>query len=119
MGGGSLFALAPGAVPLIGIQALDAISGIMFGLLSPLIAADLTRRTGYLNLAIGSLGLAAGLGATFSTVLGGILADRFGMTFAFLGLAAIAMTALLLIWLVMPETKPASEAAPLARNAAA
>jgi MFS family permease len=83
-----LFATGPGALPLVAIQALDAVSGIMFGLMPPLIAADLTRRNGYLNLAIGSLGLAAGLGATFSTILAGWMADRFGADAAFFGLAA-------------------------------
>ena len=104
-----LLALAPEAIPLILIQSLDAISGIMFGLLPPLLAADLTRRTGYLNLAIGSLGLAAGLGATFSTVLAGYLADTQGMTTAFAGLGFVALTALLVIWVAMPETKPAAK----------
>ena len=57
---------------------LDGVSATVFGLIMPLIAADLTRRTGYLNLAIGSLGLAAGLGATASTTVAGWVADTFG-----------------------------------------
>jgi MFS family permease len=72
----------------------------------PLIAADLTRRTGYLNLAIGALGLAAGLGATASTTAAGVVADRFGAPAAFLGLAVIGFAAVALIWWMMPETRP-------------
>jgi MFS family permease len=60
---GVLFATLPGAWPLAVFQALDGVSAAaVFGVMLPLIAADLTRRTGYLNLAIGALGLALGLG---------------------------------------------------------
>lgn len=102
-----LFATLPGAVPLTLYQALDGVSAAVFGLMLPLIAADTTRRTGYLNLAIGSLGLASGLGATFSTVIAGEVAERFGEPAMFLFLAAVAASAVLLLWLAMPETRPA------------
>jgi predicted MFS family arabinose efflux permease len=49
---GLLFAMLPGALPLAAFQALDGISAAVFGLMLPLIAADLTNRTGYLNLAV-------------------------------------------------------------------
>jgi MFS family permease len=101
-----LFATGPGPLPLLAIQTLDAISGIMFGLMPPLIAADLTRRNGYLNLAIGSLGLAAGLGATFSTIVAGWMADRFGADVAFMGLAAAGAGAWAVAFIAMPETRP-------------
>jgi MFS family permease len=101
-----LFATGPGPIPLIAIQSLDAVSGIMFGLMPPLIAADLTRRNGYLNLAIGSLGLAAGLGATFSTGLAGWMADQFGAEVAFIGLAVAGAAAWAVAFIAMPETRP-------------
>ena len=75
------------------IQVLDGVSATVFGMIMPLIAADLTRRTGYLNLAIGALGLAAGLGATASTTAAGWVADMFGAPAAFLGLALIGFGA--------------------------
>jgi MFS family permease len=103
---GLLFATEPGAVPLVAMQVLDGVSATVFGLMMPLIAADLTRRTGYLNLAIGALGLAAGLGATASTTAAGVVADRFGAPAAFLGLAVIGFAAVALIWWMMPETRP-------------
>jgi MFS family permease len=103
---GLLFATTPDAVPLVAIQLLDGISATVFGLTMPLIAADLTRPTGYLNLAIGSLGLAAGLGATASTTAAGLVADAFGASAAFLGLAAIGLAAVAVIWWMMPETRP-------------
>jgi len=57
--------MLPGGVPLVVFQALDGVSSAaVFGLMLPLIAADVTKRTGFLNLAIGAFGLASGLGAT-------------------------------------------------------
>jgi hypothetical protein len=44
---------------------------------------------GFLNIAIGSFGLAASLGATFSTTLAGWIADRYGLPMAFLALSAV------------------------------
>lgn len=101
-----LLALFPGALPLMLFQALDGVSAAVFGLMLPLIAADVTQRTGYLNLAIGALGLAAGLGATFSTIIGGWIGDRFSGSAAFLSLAAAGLLAVALLWIAMPETRP-------------
>jgi MFS family permease len=85
---------------------LDGVSATVFGLMVPLIAADVTGRTGYFNLAISSISLASGLGATFSTTAAGWLADMFGAPVAFLVLASVGLAALALIWTLMPETKP-------------
>jgi MFS family permease len=104
---GLLLAVSPGALPLVLFQALDGISAAVFGLMLPLIAADLTRRTGYLNLTIGWFGLASGLGATFSTVIAGWIADNFGIQMMFLFLAGAGATATALLWLGMPETRRA------------
>ncbi len=102
-----LFAFLPGALPLAVFQALDGVSAAVFGLMLPLIAADVTKRTGYLNLAIGSLGLAAGLGATFSTLIAGLIAQHFGVQPMFLFLGAVGAASVALLWLAMPETRPA------------
>ncbi len=116
---GLLLATQPGAVPLAAMQALDGVSAAVLGIMVPLIAADVTRRTGYLNLAINSIGLAASLGATFSTTLGGLVADRFGISAALLGLTGIGFAATALIWAALPETRPArpSKATPSPRPA--
>jgi predicted MFS family arabinose efflux permease len=113
-----LLAFHPGALPLIAIQALDGISATVFGLMLPLIAADLTRRTGYLNFAIGSIGLATGIGATFSTSAAGWIADTAGPETAFLALAATGAAALALLFVAMPETRPTRTAAKPAPAAA-
>jgi MFS family permease len=101
-----LFAILPGALPLAVLQALDGVSAAVFGLMLPLIAADLTKRTGYLNLAIGALGLASGLGATFSTAIAGWIGDHAGDPMTFLFLAAVGAVSVLLLWVAMPETRP-------------
>lgn len=101
-----LFAVVPGAFPLVVLQALDGVSAAVFGLMLPLIAADVTKRTGFLNLAIGALGLASGLGATFATLIAGWIGDRFGDMTTFLCLAAAGAAAVGLLWIAMPETRP-------------
>lgn len=101
-----LFMVLPGALPLTFLQALDGISAAIFGLMLPLIAADLTSRTGFLNLAIGALGLAGGLGATFSTAIAGWIGDRFGDPATYLCLAIAGAAAVALLALAMPETRP-------------
>ena len=101
-----LFAADPDQIMLPVIQILDGVSATVLGLMLPLIAADLTAKTGYLNLAIGSFGLAAGLGATFSTTVAGWAADKWGADLAFLGLAGMGGLAVLLLAVAMAETRP-------------
>ncbi|MGE0419767.1 MAG: MFS transporter [Acetobacteraceae bacterium] len=103
-----LFATDPNPSMLVAIQALDGVSATVFGLMMPLIAADLTRKTGHLNLAIGSIGLAAGIGATISTTAAGLISDHFGLDTAFYALAAIGFLATAIVVLLMPETRPGS-----------
>jgi len=105
-----LFAFSPGPEAVDVIEILDGVSATVLGLMLPLIAADLTQKTGHLNLAIGSFGLAVGLGATFSTMVAGWVADRMGAEMAFLGLALVGGIATVLLALAMPETRPATEA---------
>ena len=102
-----LFALLPSAINLIGIEILDGIGAAVVGIMIPLIAADLTRQTGYLNLAIASFGLAAALGATISTSLAGWIADMVNPRGAFLALAVIGIAALASLWRIVPETRSA------------
>jgi predicted MFS family arabinose efflux permease len=74
--------------------------------LVPLVVADVTRRTGHFNLALGITGTAIGLGASLSTTLAGYVSDHFGSETAFLVLAVIAAGGLACIWAFMPETRP-------------
>lgn len=110
---GLLLAATGSPYVVVPAQALDGVSGAMFGVMVPLIAADLTRRTGCLNLAMGAINLAIGLGAALSTAIAGPIADSWGYGAAFLCLAGAGSIATLLVWFVMPETSP-GPAVPLA-----
>jgi MFS family permease len=101
---GVLLAVLPGAWLPIGAQAISGISASVFGVLFPLIAADITRGTSHFNLCMGALGLAMFLGAGLSTTLGGWIADEFGVQLAFVVLAGIGGLGTLVVWLAMPET---------------
>lgn len=102
-----LLAGNPAAISLIAIELLDGLAASTMGVMIPLIAADLTEKTGYLNLAIGSFGLAGSLGATFSTTLAGWIADRFGLAIAFYALTLPALLGIAILLFIMPETRPA------------
>jgi MFS family permease len=102
---GILFAIASHPYALVAIQVLDGLSAAVFAIMLPLVAADVTRGTGHFNLTQGILGSAMGIGASLSTTLAGYLADSFGGPAAFLGLAAIALVGLVLLWMTLPETK--------------
>ncbi|KAG0163108.1 hypothetical protein DFQ30_000732 [Apophysomyces sp. BC1015] len=103
---------------LVPVQVFDGLSAAVFGVMLPLIAADVAGGKGRYNLCIGVFGLAAGIGATLSTMLAGLAADRFGNGVSFIGLAAAGALAVLLVWLAMPETRESDvDAAPAARDA--
>jgi MFS family permease len=104
-----LFAVTVDPPLLIGIQLLDGISGTALGVLTALIVADLTNGTGRFNLAQGFVGTLAGIGATLSTTFFGLIVGNFGSAIGFLSIAAAALAAVFLAWLLMPETKPANE----------
>jgi MFS family permease len=91
---------------LIVAQLLDGISATMLGVLTALIVADLTAGTGRFNLAQGFVGTTSGVGASLSTTLSGLLAGSLGRAAGFLGIAAVALVAVLLLWLLLPETNP-------------
>lgn len=105
---GVVMAVAPDAWVLVPVQALSGISGAVFGVLFPLISADLTIKNGRFNLCMGVLGLAVFVGATFSTTLAGWIADAAGDPAAFLGLAGVGMAGTLACRYLMPETRPAT-----------
>jgi MFS family permease len=100
-----LFAITAHPYLLVAIQVLDGLSAAVFAIMLPLVAADVTRATGRYNLTQGIMGSAMGVGASLSTTLAGYMADSFGGTVAFLGLATVALAGLLLLWTSLPETK--------------
>jgi predicted MFS family arabinose efflux permease len=103
---GLLFAAVHDPYLLVVVQLLDGISAAVFGVMVPLVVADVTRGTGHFNLALGIVGTAIGIGASLSTALAGYISDHAGSRIAFLGLSAVAALGLALIWKLMPETRP-------------
>ena len=108
---GLLFAGVADPYLMVAIQLLDGLSAAVLGVLTPLIVADVTRDTGYYTTSLGMVGLAIGTGATLSTTAAGLMADHFGSSSAFLGLAAVGLCATLLVATMMPETRPALDPA--------
>jgi sugar phosphate permease len=103
---GKLFALIPEPQALLAFQLLDGVSGAVIGVLTALVVADLTSGTGRFNLAQGFIGTSSGVGASLSTALFGVIAVSFGRTVVFLSIAAAALLAVLILWFLMPETRP-------------
>ncbi|MET0222586.1 MAG: MFS transporter [Tardiphaga sp.] len=102
---GVLFAVVKDPYVLVAVQVFDGVTAAVFSVMIPLIVADVAFGSGRFSLAQGIVGTATGIGASLSTVIAGFVADRFGAPVAFFGLAGVAALGLLLIWLVMPETR--------------
>src|SRR5690349_13258331 len=104
-----LFAFFEDPLFLVGFQLLDGISAAIIGVLTALVTADITHGSGRFNLAQGTIGTASGIGATLSTAVFGLIAANFGRTTTFLSMAAVALLAASIMWLLMPETSPSTE----------
>jgi MFS family permease len=102
---GIFFGMVSDPYLLVAVQILDGITAAVFSVMIPLIVADIAFGSGHFNFAQGIVGTATGIGASLSTVLAGFVADRFGGSVAFFGLAGVAALGLLMIWTVMPETR--------------
>jgi MFS family permease len=110
---GILFATVTDPYFLVVVQLLDGITATMFSVMVPLTVADLTRGTGRFNLTLGLVGTMMGIGASLSPTLAGYITDSFGSPAAFFSLAAIAFVGLVVVALLMPETRPAEKEAPI------
>jgi MFS family permease len=93
-------------------QTLDGVSAAVFGVLLPLVVADITYHGGRFNFALGLAGGACALGASASNVAAGAIADAVGLPATFLVLAALGVGATALVWLIMPETAHLATARP-------
>jgi MFS family permease len=102
---GTLYTLTDNPYFLIGVQLMDGIGAAIFGVVSVLVIADLTRGTGRFNFTQGVVATAIGLGASLSNGITGFIVQRAGFNTAFLFLAGVATFALGIFWIFMPETK--------------
>jgi MFS family permease len=109
---GLLLALLPGTWLLVAGQSISGISAAVFGVMLPLVAADLTLGRGHFNLCIGLFGLCSAGGAALSTTMAGYIADNVSQTAAFFALAGAGLVGTLMIWALMPETEPKEQFGP-------
>jgi MFS family permease len=103
----AVFAASNDPAVIIAAQLLDGFSAAALGVLVPLVIADTTRGTGHFNLAQGVVGAAVGIGASLSTTIAGYVADAFGFVFVFVFLGLVGASGLLLVLMLMPETREA------------
>jgi predicted MFS family arabinose efflux permease len=78
----------------------------MYDALLPLLLADMMRGTGRYSLARGVIGTIQGIGGSTSLGAAGFIVAAFGYNVAFLTLAVVAVIALLVIVVALPETRP-------------
>jgi len=101
---GVLYTLTHNTDALVAIQILDGVAAGIFGVVSVLVIADLTKGTGRFNLTLGAIGMAVGIGASLSQVIAGSIVHHFGSSAGFLFLAAVAAAAFAILNFFMPET---------------
>jgi predicted MFS family arabinose efflux permease len=102
---GVLYTLTSNTAWLVAIQALDGVAAAIFGVVSVLVIADLTRGTGRFNLTLGAITTAVGIGAALSQVIAGSIVHHVGSNAGFLFLAGVALGAFAILYLFMPETR--------------
>jgi predicted MFS family arabinose efflux permease len=100
-----LYTLTHHTVALVGIQVLDGVGAGIFGVVSVLVIADLTKGSGRFNLTLGAISTAVGIGASLSQVIAGAIVHHVGYNAGFLFLASVAAVALAILYFFMPETR--------------
>jgi MFS family permease len=80
------------------VQILDGVGAGILGVAVPGLVARILAGTGHINAGLGAVMTLQGIGAALSTTVGGLFAQRFGYSAAFLALGGIAAAALAL-WL--------------------
>lgn len=109
---GALFAVVHDPYLLVAVQIFDGVTAAVFAVMIPLTVADVAFGSGHFSLAQGIVGTASGIGGSLSTVVAGFASDKYGSVTAFTGLSGVALTGLLLIALLMPETGRQRERGP-------
>ena len=101
-----LFAVVTDPFLIVAVQFLNGIASAAFLIMVPLITSDIAGKSGHFNLALGFVGFMIGIGGMSSTTLAGWVADHYGDAATFVFLAAVGLTATILVWVAMPETLP-------------
>ncbi|MCX2933445.1 MFS transporter [Mycobacterium sp. CVI_P3] len=95
---------------IVSVQILDGIGAGIFGAMFVLVVADLTRGTGHFNLVLGAATTLQGIGAALSPTLAGFVAVAAGFHVALFVLSGIAVLALIVFVVGVPETANLPEA---------
>lgn len=106
---GFLYTLTDSPAFLISNQILDGVGAGIFGVVSILVIADLTRGTGRFNLAQGLIATSTGIGAAASNYLTGVIVDRAGYNTGFYFLTSVAILALIMFATTFRETNSAGQ----------
>jgi predicted MFS family arabinose efflux permease len=106
---GILYTLTDNTMLLVAIQLLDGVAAAIFGVVSVLVIADLTKGSGRFNLTLGAVTAAVGTGAALSQMIAGSIVHRFGYHAGFFFLAAVAAAAFAILFFFMPETRKARD----------
>jgi MFS family permease len=104
--------LVTGSWGLAPVQILDGVGAGLLSVAVPGLVARILAGTGHVNAGLGVVMTLQGVGAALSTTVGGIVAERFGYSAAFLALGGIAAVALALWLLARPLMAPACATAP-------
>ena len=103
-----LYTLTSNTGALVAIQILDGVGAGIFGVVSVLVVADLTRGSGRFNITLAAIGTAVGIGAALSQTIAGSIVHHFSFAAGFLFLGVIAAAAFGILYFFMPETREKS-----------
>jgi len=102
-----LFAMTGSPAAMVVIQILDGVTGAIITVLTILVITDLTSGTGRFNLAQGIFGALTGVSAAIGAGVFGFVAYQFGDLSALLAMAGGIAAGMALLYVALPETKPA------------
>lgn len=106
---GVLFTVASYPGEVIAVQALDGIGAGLQGALFAIMVADLTRGSGRYNVAFGAATMVQGIGGALSPTLAGAIDAAAGYGAAMWTLTGIAVVALVVLTIAVPETRAPSD----------
>jgi MFS family permease len=113
---GVLYTFSDHAYWLVGVQLMDGVGAGIYGVVFPIIVADLMRGTGRFNAAQSAIITAQGIGAALSTAVAGFIVVHAGFSAAFLVLGGIAAIGVAFYSFAMPETQDATDTAQAERS---
>lgn len=88
---------------LLSTQILDGLGGGFFGLLHPLLVADITFGSGRFNVVMGLTASCFGIGATLSNFLGQVVVEHYGHVASLMGSLVLSVVPIGIFWW-FPET---------------